>query len=1014
MVRKTVTLVFCDVADSTPLGERLDPESLRDVWSRYHETARDVLERHGGTIEKFVGDAVMAAFGIPVVHEDDAVRAVRAAVELREAITELNVELERAYGVLIEVRTGINTGEVIAGDPAQGQSFATGDAVVVAQRLEAAAAGSEILVGDATMRLVRDAVTAEPVPPLELKGKSEPVAAWRLLDVEPGVAGVSRRMDSPLVGRSAELARLRAELEQAKAERTCRTVAILGEPGVGKSRLAAELVASLGEEALVLEGRCLPYGHGITYWPLVEIVRGLDLDAVLDGELDGEAIQSRILEAVGRAETRSRSDELYWAVRRLLETLARDRPVVLVLDDIQWAEPAFLDLVEYLAGWSRDAAILVCCLARTEFADIRPSWPLLPLGPLSPDDAAVLLENLAGPLDPAAARRLGRATGGNPLFVEEMVRMLAEEERLDDRGRSLVAELDSLRVPETIQAVLAARLDRLADGERDVLQRASVIGQVFWWGAMAELTPPDRVAAVSGQLQALVRKGLIRPDRRTLAGEDGFRFAHILVRDAAYDATSKRLRGELHERFADWLESRARDAPEHDEILGHHLEQARAYRLELGPAGAQEADLATRASDRLARAGRRALNRGDIHAAGGLLERATTLLPPDDPRRLELLPELGLVLTEAGELARAEQILTEVITRDGGVSESVKLGAQIERAALRLKSDPRGGWEQDLELVEASLPTLEAAAEPDAQTHRALGRGWFLVGLVRGLWAGQLALGEEALERARIHARAAGDRRQEAEIVGRLGFAAWSGPMPVPQAIDRCVELLASAGEDRFVEASCRRWLGSLVARQGRFDEGRRLVDEAAAGYEELGARLNAAAAAAFGHADIESLAGDSVAAEHALRRGYEELEQLGELGYRASIAGLLARTLHAQGRSEEAERFSRLVEETASEHDLWSQVLYRLTRAMVLAGAGREIEAEEIAREALSIVERTDLLGLQGDVLLDLGEVLRLSGREDEAHGCAERALALYERKGDDVSAERARAVLGIPVTRA
>ena len=283
-----MTLVFCDVADSTPLGERLDPEALRGVWSRYHETAREALERHGGTIEKFVGDAVLAVFGIPVVHEDDALRAVRAAVELRDALAALNDELDLAFGVRIAVRTGVHTGEVYAGDPAQGDPFATGDAVVVAQRLEASAAGGEILVGDATIRLVRDAVRAEQLPPLALKGKSEPIAAWRLLDVEPGVAGVLRRMDSPLVGRTAELARLREEFERAETERSCRIVTVLGEPGVGKSRLAAELVASLDEPTRVLEGRCLPYGSGITYWPLVEIVGRLELEQVLAGELPAQ------------------------------------------------------------------------------------------------------------------------------------------------------------------------------------------------------------------------------------------------------------------------------------------------------------------------------------------------------------------------------------------------------------------------------------------------------------------------------------------------------------------------------------------------------------------------------------------------------------------------------------------------------------------------------------------------------------------------------------------------------
>jgi class 3 adenylate cyclase/tetratricopeptide (TPR) repeat protein len=817
MVRKTVTLVFCDVADSTTLGEQLDPEALRDVLTRYHAAARDVLERHGGTIEKFVGDAVMAAFGIPVVHEDDAVRAVRAAVELRAAIAELNDELERAYGRRLGVRTGVNTGEVVAGDPAQGQAFATGDAVVVAQRLEAAAGGGEILIGEATWRLVRDAVTAEPLPPIAVKGKSEPVAAWRLLDVEPGAAGWSRRMDSALVGRSSELARLGLELGLAKGERACRTVTIVGEPGVGKSRLAAELVASLEKDALVLEGHCLPYGNGITYWPLVEIVSELDLDAVLAAEPDGAEVHSRLLEAVGRAQPRSRSDELYWAVRRLLETLGRDRPVVAVLDDVQWAEPAFLDLIEYLNGWSRDAAILICCLARSEFAEMRPGWTLLPLEPLKANDATALLENLAGPFDRRAAGELRRATGGNPLFLEEMVRMLEENGRLVERDGVVEAELGSLPVPETIQAVLAARLDRLEPDERDVLQRASVIGQVFWWGPIAELTPPERVGAVSGRLQSLVRKGLLRPDRQALAGEDGFRFAHILVRDAAYDSMPKRLRGELHERFADWLEPRAAERPELDEILGHHLERARALRLELRPAGGDEEGLASRAFEALTRAGRRALGRGDLHAARGLLERAAAVLSDADERRLELMPELGLVLTEAGQLVEAERVLSEAIERSQG---RLRLAAQIERAALRLRSDPRGGWEGDLAVVEQALPSL-IAVDGNVRVDRALGRGWFLVGLVRGLWAGRFAEGESALERALIHARAAGDRRQEAEIVRNLGFAAWSGPMPVPVAIERCNDLLAAAADDTFVAAGCRRWLASLLARQGHFDEAR-------------------------------------------------------------------------------------------------------------------------------------------------------------------------------------------------
>ena len=350
------------------------------------------------------------------------------------------------------------------------------------------------------------------------------------------------------------------------------------------------------------------------------------------------------------------------------------------------------------------------------------------------------------------------------------------------------------------------------------------------------------------------------------------------------------------------------------------------------------------------------------------------------------MPELGLALTEVGELALAERVLSKTIAARGSAGEIVTLAAQIERAALRLRSDPRGGWEDDLELVESALPSLEAAVDSDRAAHRALGRGWFLVGLVRGLWAGRLARGEEALELALAHARAAGDRRQEAEIVARLGFAAWSGPMPVPEAIERCNDLLVGAGDDTFITAGGRRWLASLVARRGRFDEARALLDEAVTAYEELGRSLNTTIASAFGYGDVEWLAGDLAAAERALRRGFEELEHLGELGYRASVAALESRVLHRLGRLEEAERFAAIVEATASEDDIWSQVLFRLTRARVLADSNRFADAETVGREALATVERTDLLDLHGDTLLDLGHVLRAAGRDEEAKACAER----------------------------
>ena len=857
------------------------------------------------------------------------------------------------------------------------------------------------------------------MPALELKGKSEPVDAWRLLDVEPDAAGVARRLDTPLVGRSAELDALLAELERVLADRACRIVTIVGEPGVGKSRLAAELVATVGTDALVLEGRCLPYGNGITYWPLVEVVRDLDLEAdprQRARRRDGARAHPRGRSAApsrARAPTSSTA-----AIRRLLETLARERPVVLVLDDIQWAEPAFLDLVEYLAGWSRDAPILVCCLARPDLADVRPGWggTTIQLAPLPREHVRTLLENLAGPLDPEAADAVGRATGGNPLFLEEMLRMLVEDGVLVEREGRLepLAAVESMRVPETVQAVLAARLDRLGEDELAVLQRAAVIGQVFWWGAMADLSPPEEVGEVAGRLQALVRKGLIKPDARTFAGEDGFRFGHILIRDAAYDSMPKRLRAELHERFAGWAEDHAGEGAELDEIIGHHLEQAYGFRIELGPRGEEEDRLAGRAADRLLRAGRRALARRglrraeDIHAARTLLERAAALLAPGDVRRLDLAPELGLVLTASGALSRAEEVLTEVIERTrrrpavrrARGADRARRAAAPQRSARRLGGGPRahrGGaaWARGCGRSRSpGTPSDRARLVPDRPCPRALGRARPGRGGGAAPCAAPRAGGGRSLA-------GGGDRRPD-RLRGLVRAAA------------RCTTASGSASRCSSPRRTTSSWrpavvAGSAASSRGRAGstEARELVAAAAAAYEELGARLDAVSTAAFGRADVELLAGDDAAAESALREGYEALGNLGEIGTRASVAAMLARTLHARGHAEEADGLAREVEATASEQDLWSQTLYRLTRARLLVDAGALDEAERVARDALAIVEPTDLLDLRGDVLLELADVLRSGGRADEARDCIQTGITLYEAKGNVVAVERARAQL-------
>ena len=379
-VRKTVTAIFCDVTGSTALGEVRDPELMRRVMSRYYDEMRAALEGHGGTVEKFIGDAVMAVFGTPVLHEDDALRALRAALEMRDRLATLNDELEESFGLRLEIRIGVCTGEVVAGDPTRGETFVTGDSVVIAQRLQAAAEPGEILVADATYRLARDEVRAEPLEPLELKGKAKPVQAHRLLALDSAGPDVPR-LRSPMVGRGRERRLLQDAFARAVQGRTCHLFTVLGPAGVGKSRLLSEGTAEIGERARVLSGSCLPYGEGITFRPIAEIVAQAfgeeDVRAAIEaavGGADAAVVAERVTSIVGRDGSGGTPEEAFWAVRRLFESLAQEQPLVVVFDDINWAEPTLLDLIEHVADWVRDAPLLVVCMARPELLDARGSW----------------------------------------------------------------------------------------------------------------------------------------------------------------------------------------------------------------------------------------------------------------------------------------------------------------------------------------------------------------------------------------------------------------------------------------------------------------------------------------------------------------------------------------------------------------------------------------------------------------------------------------------------------------
>jgi predicted ATPase/class 3 adenylate cyclase len=997
--RRTVTVLFADVADSTPLGERLDPESLRRVMTRFFDAMSGVLERHGGTVEKFIGDAVMAVFGIPELHEDDALRAVRAATELRQALSTLNAQLEQEYGARIGIRVGINTGEVVAGDGTGGQMLATGDPVNVAKRLEEAARTGEILVGEATRQLVENAAVLEPREELSLKGKSTPQTAWNVLAVIEGASGYARRLDAPLIGREAELALLRESFGEAVVARQCRLFTVVGPAGIGKSRLASELCASLRDEATVLTGRCLAYGDGITFWPLIEIVGSIGSDdgirELLAGVEDGDVIAARVLGAVGSNPTAS-GGETFWAVRRLFEELAREKPLVVLVEDIHWAEPTLLDLLEYLAGWTHDAPVLLLCLARPDLVDERPAWLTqtgsgVMLEPLTDEEASRLLDEIARewPLDAPARRRITEAAEGNPLYLEQMAAMLAEGGPLEG-------------IPPTVHALIAARLGRLPPDERRVLESAAVAGSKhFVRSALRKLLGEDDQTVVDASLLSLARKDLLsaRPGR-----EDAYRFRHVLIRDAAYAGIPKERRAQLHERFAEWASNTAAGkAGDLDEIVGYHLEQAVRYREQLGPLDDQGRELADRAARLLGAAGQRAFARDDAPAAVNLLDRALALVTDEDPAQLELVRQLSTSLWSIGEVARAEALLRGLIeTAAAAGNRQYELYGALQHMSWRFSRD-EATWEEVTDLARDALAAFEEAGDDFG-----LAQAWRQ--LASSLHSrAHFAEAADAAEQALDHARRANAAREEARAVDLLCMCLLHGPTPVAAAAARAEEMLADAKTNAALQANVMAALAELKAMQKSFDEAHELLAAARKTYEELGLRL---AIVGLGQVEglVELLAGDPEEAEHAFRAGFE-LIAVAFPTWRTYQAGLLAEALYERGRVDEARV---LVETTPDQVEELESILPWVTvKARLLALDGSVEEGEELLRDTAARASQTDALNTQGRVLLALAEVLHIAHRSDEARVVAAEAAEIFGKKGNLPAAERATALLAEPARR-
>jgi DNA-binding SARP family transcriptional activator len=987
LARRQVT-VLCVALQVTPSpGAALDPEAHGVVTEHVVSGLTAVLERHGGKLAASDSEHLMGVFGVATLHEDDALRAVRASLETREALTAEARTLPRQYRANLVYRFGLATGEALVGG--HGPLGFAGDVGAQAVMLAEAARPGQILISRQTQQLAAGAIETDGIGP----------DRFLLRSAHAGLRPLAVRLDAPLAGRGEEMRRLEAAYTRAARERVTMTVTVIGEAGLGKTRLVQEFAGRLGREAHVLTGRCLPYGEGITFWPLQEVVRQAGGDDspekikdLLVGEADAAAVAGQLHRALGPgSQGRTAAAEIFWAARRFLETLARRRPVLAVFEDLHWAEPTFLDLVESLALQPERSPITVVCIGRPELLDQRPAWAAesdrsvcIQLAPLGEAPAAALVDSLSAGqrLPPSTRARLIDTAGGNPLYLEQLAVSLGEQSGSDARPA----------LPPTIQALLSARLQRLGPGASSVLVRAAIVGKDFGEREVRGLLPVEARGPLSRNLQTLIAKGLVQrgPPGRGLDEEYSFR--HILITEAAYRSIPKSLRAQLHHRYADWLEAIVSEPlPARSEILGHHLEQSVRYRTELGPADPESAALSLRAAAHLQTAGVAAHDRGDDVAAVNLLDRAAALLPGDDPALGRLYTSLGAALNEAGQLEKARAALDQAqrITAAHG-DELQHARARVEALLLQLKMNPD---EAETEIARA-LPELRREFEASQDD----------LGICRTLqleaaphWNhSRSGPAEHAWLRAADYARKVNDRRQLADIVSWLASAALWGPTPALEGIQRCQDYLDEIGNHPQGKAEILLNLAALYAMQDDFATAHATLNSAKSLLETLGPTMTAIMIQPA--ALIAMLAGDPATAERYLRLEYDSLYGMGERRFLATTAAILARAITTQGpsRYEEAIRLIAISREAAADEDLSAQAIGRGVYARILADQGRYREAEELARSAAALAAQTDLLSEHADTLLELSHVLAAAGQVTEAHSVATQALDLYQRKGN------------------
>jgi DNA-binding SARP family transcriptional activator/tetratricopeptide (TPR) repeat protein len=1010
-VRRVVSIVVSEVTVRSNLGETLDPEPHRRIMQSCLEATRASTQRHGGTFGKLAGDTFVAVFGVPRLHEDDALRAVRAASDMREALATLKDHLDRDNGQTLTCRIGVNTGEVVTGS--EDQAITTGEAVNAATRLAHGAAPGQIVLGDDTFVLVRDAVLAERIDPSSVQGSAHPTSAYRLIDVASGVAGFARHLDAPIVGRERELSLLQSAFDRTVSDQACQLFTVLGAAGVGKSRLLAAFVEELGDRATVLRGRCLPYGEGITFYPLAEalidvadlnecdtpMVSRAKLAALAQRGEDADRIAERVGQAIGIAGSETAPGETFWAIRVLLERLAAERPVVFMIDDLQWAEPTFLELVEHVADLAQDAPILLACMARTELLDDHSGWAggklnatSILLEALDIAECGTLVANLLADdaVDEGIRTLIAKTAEGNPLCAEEITGLLVDDGSLvlKDGRWAAVSDLSEVPIPLTILALLAARLDKLPPEERRLIEVGSVMGQVFYPGAVRELVGGGSEDLDLG-IASLIRKQFVRPERSDLPGTEVLAFRHLLIRDAAYDAIPKATRAELHERFADWLDKTAETVGERGEILGYHLEQSYRYRTELDPIDDRTGTLGCRAGEYLGDAGLQAFARGDMSASTGLLERAVRLLPSGHPQIAFLEGRLVYAHLRSGDIERAAGASERHLqcARERGDR------AQEQRAELGALDVRRVLSPEDWTIDEARRVADQAIGIfEELHDEGGLSKAHFCLAEC----ASDGGKATEALSEAELgltYALRSEERILLSFATTLIGGTLIVGATPVGAALGRVERLVDQMAADRVAEARANEWVALFLAHLGRFEEAKGNVQEVLRVFGDLGNTREIAWGGYF-LGLVEWLAGDALKAEDELRRVcdlFRHIEDNRNLPYCAeALADVL---LSLGGRDDEVLELADEVRSLMAD-DIELEARWRAVRSVALARLGHVGQAMPLIEESERLARATDFVSLLADTKLWKAEVLKIADRREDAVVAAREALALYQAK--------------------